>query len=64
MNNNNSFTENHDAQCGIDYCSTTYQVDGREVINNYRCNRKPFSATDLWRLRKMRRDFTTRATIQ
>ncbi len=64
MNILNNQTENNDAQCCVDYCRTTYNVAGGEVVNNYRCNQQPFSASDLWELRKNKREFTIRAGIQ
>ena len=60
MNINNIQTENNDAQCCVDYCRTTHNVAGQEVINNYRCNQQAFSASDLWKLQKDKKEFAIR----
>ena len=49
MNTSHLQTENENAQCCVDYCSTTYNVTGQEVVNNYRCSQQRFSTANLWK---------------
>jgi len=60
---NNGRSENYDAKCCLDHCRRNYFVEGQEVVNNYRCHQPPFSSTDLWRVRKNKRETTIRTNI-
>jgi len=61
---NKGHSENYEAACCINYCSRTHLVAGQEVVNNFRCHQAPFSTTDLWRLRKNKKETTIRINIQ
>ena len=52
MNINNNQTENNAAQCCVDYCRTSFDVEGQEVVNNYKCNQKQFSTSDMWNIQR------------
>ncbi len=60
MNISNNQTENNAVQCCIDYCRTIHNAGGHEVVNNYRCKQQLFSTSDLWRIRKNKREITIR----
>jgi len=64
MNTSHLQTENENAQCCVNYCSTTYNVTGQEVVNNYRCSQQRFSTANLWKLRNNKREFTIRTNLQ
>lgn len=57
MDINSKQSPTSEAGCCAAYCSTTYQVAGQEVVNNYKCNQPHFSAYDLWQIRRQRRTF-------
>ena len=63
MNINNNETVNNETQCCIDSCKTTFSVSGQEVINNYKCNQQSFSTSDLWRIRKNKKEVSIRTSI-
>ena len=52
MNINDNQTET------FDYCTISYRVEGQEVVNNYKCNQHLFSTSDLWRIRRSKKEFT------
>jgi len=64
MNINKNLTDGSDAQCCVEYCTTTYNVTGQEVVNNYRCNQPSFSTSDLWRLRKNKTETRISTNLQ
>jgi hypothetical protein len=63
MNTNNNQTVQNDGQCCIDYCKTSFNVSGQEVVNNYKCNQRQFSASDMWSIQKQRRQFAVSTAI-
>lgn len=52
MNIYNNQPANNETQCCIDYCQTSFYVAGQEVVNNYKCNQRQFSASDMWNIQK------------
>lgn len=50
MNTNNNQTENNAAECSIDYCKTSFNVAGQEVINTYKCDQPAFSNANMWNI--------------
>jgi len=58
MNNNLNEQSINESQCCVDYCATSFNVDGTEVVNRYPCNQKQFSPADLWNIQKNRRNFS------
>jgi len=48
----NNQTENNVSQSGTHYCNTSFNVEGKEVVNNYKCNQKQFSTSDMWNIQK------------
>jgi hypothetical protein len=63
MNMNNNQTQSNEQVISIDYCRTSYNVEGLEVINNYRCGQRSFSTSDLWRIRRSNRSFAINSGI-
>lgn len=52
---NNNQTTNNAAQCCRQSCETNFDVNGEELVNRYKCDQKPFTASDLWSIQKDRR---------
>lgn len=50
-------TKNSEAQCCVDYCETTFEGSGQQVVNSYKCNQKHFSASDMWNIQRNKRDY-------
>jgi len=63
MNINNNQTQTNQQEISIDYCRTSYNVAGLEVINNYKCGRRSLSTSDLWKIRRSKREFTINSGI-
>lgn len=61
MNNNNQ-TETKNLKTGSEFCSTSFEAAGEQVVNNYKCNEKKLTASDLWHIQKGRREFTRRTS--
>ena len=59
---NNDQTGTMESKSGIDFCSTSFDVDGQQLVNNYKCNEKKLSSSDLWNIQKNRREFTRRTS--
>lgn len=59
---NNDQTETMESTSGVDFCSTSFEVGGQQLINNYKCNEKKLSSPDLWNIQKSRREFTRRTS--
>ena len=57
---NNNQTETTEAKCCIDFCTNNFEVAGENLTNNYKCNEKKFSSSDMWNIQKNRREFTRR----
>jgi hypothetical protein len=54
MDINNIQNRSNDEQSR--YCRTIYKEDDQKVVNNYRCN-QTFSTSNLWKIRKTKREF-------
>ncbi len=52
--NNNYQTTASEAQCCVDYCQTSFSVDGKEMVNNYKCGQESFTSSQMWSLEKNR----------
>ncbi|HJW15508.1 MAG TPA: hypothetical protein VJ499_00215 [Flavisolibacter sp.] len=63
MNINNKQTAQNEPQCCIDYCRTIINMSGQEVVNNYKCDQQPFSTSDLWRIRRKKKEVSIRTSI-
>jgi hypothetical protein len=63
MNIYSNQTAQNEPQCCIDYCRTSFNVSGQELVNNYKCDRQPFSTSDLWRIRRKKKEVSIRTTI-
>lgn len=63
MNNLNNQLLNSESNCCIDVCKTSFNIDGEEVVNTYKCNQKVFSNADLWKIQKTKRQFTIGTNI-
>ena len=63
MNIKNNQTVQNEKECCIDYCKTSFNVSGQEVVNHIKCDQQPFTASDLWSIQKQRRQFTINTTI-
>ena len=57
-NNQNQGTE---SQCCVDYCKTSFHVEGQEVVNNYKCDQRHFSIADMWNIQKKRKQTEIRS---
>ena len=64
MNIANHQAQSNATQDRIDYCQKTVTISGQEEVNNYRCNQRTFSASDLWRITRNKRDLSIRTNIQ
>jgi len=51
-------TKNNEAQDANGHCQKTFSTSGEPVVNSYKCNQKQFSASDMWRIQKQRRQIT------
>lgn len=60
--NNNDQTETMELKNDVDFCSTSFEVQGQELVNNYKCNEKKFSSSDMWNIQKKRREFARRTS--
>lgn len=58
MDINNS--QNQNAQCCNDYCSTTFNDAQQIVVNSYKCRGKKLSSADVWNLQKQRKEVAVR----
>jgi hypothetical protein len=54
---------NTGTQCFVSYCQTSYEVQGQEVENNFKCNQQPFSAVDMWRISRNKKAVSIRTGI-
>ena len=63
MNNYDSQPVYTGTQCFVNYCKTSYNVAGREVENNYKCNQQAFSASDMWRISRNKKPVSIRTGI-
>lgn len=63
MNNSNNQLQNNEPQCCVDYCENSFQVDGKEVVNTYKCNQKRFSIFDMWKVKKDKREFVRKSGL-
>jgi hypothetical protein len=55
MKNNFQNTASN-AQCCVDYCQTSFIADGKEAVNNYKCNQGTFTSSDMWSIEKTRQE--------
>lgn len=53
MNNNEN--NNNNTTCCREYCNDTFEANGEELVNRYKCNQNPFTASDLWNIQKDRK---------
>ena len=58
MNINN--TENENAPCCNDYCSSTFSDGKQTVVNSYKCRSKKLSSADVWNVQKQRKEVVVR----
>jgi hypothetical protein len=63
MNRKNNKAVDSEAQCCIDYCKTSFNVSGQEVVNNYKCNQRQFSASEMWNIQKNRKQSAIRRSV-
>lgn len=63
MNTTNYQQVSNEAQCCIDYCKTSFSIAGKEVVNNYKCNQRPFSVPDLWSISRKKKDVHIKTSI-
>lgn len=63
MNNEINESQPGDSQCCVDHCQTTFQGAEQEVVNNYKCNQKRFSISNMWRIQKNKREFVRRSGL-
>lgn len=63
MSNNQILTQVSEAQPGVDFCQTSYNGTDGQIVNSYKCNRKHFSAPDMWNIQKQKRQATVGANI-
>lgn len=63
MNINESKTANNEAQRGAEFCQASSSNSENEVVNSYKCNQRPFSASELWNIQKQKRKFTVGSTF-
>lgn len=59
---NNDQTETMESKSGTDFCSTNFEAAGQQLVNNFKCNEKKLTSTDLWNIQKSRREFTRRTS--
>ena len=52
----NQFLQANEAQCCVDYCKTSFNAAGNEVVNAYKCGQKSLSSSDIWHIQKNRKD--------
>jgi len=45
------------------YCRATYKENDQKIENNYRCN-QTFSTSNLWNIRRNKREFVISAGIK
>lgn len=58
MNINN--TQNQNAQCCIDYCTTSFTDGEQTIVNAYKCDSKKLSSADVWNIQKQRKEASIR----
>lgn len=63
MNINNNQTANNENQCCADFCSETFTTPEEVIVNTYKCNRKQFSASDIWSIQKQKRQIAVGSNI-
>jgi hypothetical protein len=63
MGSDNLQTGNNGSNCCVDDCKETFTVAGQQVVNNFKCNQKQFSVSDLWYIQKNKRELSIRTTI-
>ena len=63
MNIDNLQTENNASACCVDYCKAIFVNDDQEVVNNFKCNQKQFSVSDLWYIQRNKRTISNRTSI-
>ena len=57
MSTNNNKTVNKE------FCKSSFNVEGQEIINTYRCNQKPFAASDIWKIQSQRKQVSVGLNI-
>jgi hypothetical protein len=50
-------------ECCVDYCSKTYEVQGKQTVNLYKCSDKKLSGADVWNIQKNKRSFSVRKAL-
>ena len=53
-------TQNQNAQCCVDYCTTSFSEGEQTIVNSYKCNSKKISSADVWSIQKQRKEAVVR----
>jgi hypothetical protein len=51
-------TQDQNAQCCIDYCTTSFSYGEQRVVNTYKCDGKKLSHGDVWKIQRQRKEVT------
>lgn len=54
---------NAGTQCFVNYCKTSYNVEGQEVENKYKCHQQNFTSSDMWRITRSKKAVGIRGSI-
>ena len=53
-------TQNQNAQCCVDYCTTSFSEGEQTIVNSYKCNSKKISSADVCSIQKQRKEAVVR----
>lgn len=51
----------NEEQCCIDSCTKSYVTEEETIVNSYKCNSRPLAPSDVWKIRKQRKQQTIRS---
>ncbi len=57
----NNLSVQNGTECGMHYCKKTFDISGRQIVNNFKCNQKKFSTSDMWNIERNKKQFAIRS---